>query len=64
MKNMNPNDDIHEIAHEELQRMAREELSRPLSGEEMRAAMEALHQGVPATDFFDHLLHHMHHGDL
>jgi hypothetical protein len=50
MKNSLSDLELHRIAHDDLQRLAREELGRSLTGAEIHAMQEQLREGMHAAD--------------
>jgi hypothetical protein len=53
MKNHDSSSDSHHLVHEELQRMAREELGRSLTEQELHAMAERLMHGTSPHQAFD-----------
>ena len=61
MKNTTPDTSLHLLAHEELQRLAREELARELTDRELRLIADQLQHGDTAIHAIETMIHaHMH----
>ena len=61
MKKIDPISSVHQIAHDEFQRMAREHMDRTFTEQELNAIAESLRHAAPSTDAIA-LLHQLHHG--